>query len=94
MKDRTELIECMARAAAMISPTWAHIGWDNITTISREAFLQEMRIILTALEQAGCVVCPKVATEEMVTEANTCLPMTLQDVWYGFISASPFRSEV
>jgi len=61
MKTREDLIEVMARGVAASY----ELVWEELAEGARDYMLNDARTALTAIEAAGCVVVPKVATEEM-----------------------------
>lgn len=108
-KNRTELVELMARAIVRVrvenNSRWAKepFNEEQIQRAIDCAVASDLRghtewfpfanAALTALEQAGCVVVPREATEEMLENVNSdvCDIDEAERAYDEMLSASPFK---
>ncbi len=70
MKTREELIEIGAES---LFNDQCYGEWGTADKMVKEGYLRLFRYALTAIENAGCVVVPKVATEEMRNNIDAAL---------------------
>lgn len=73
-RNRTALVEVMARASNPAAWYWAEQTDSAMRLNAASLRSQAMRVadrILPALENAGCVVVPREATEEMLENVNS-----------------------
>lgn len=95
--DRDGLVELMARGAVVHrfgdGADDHQCGEGGSTVAEWTLRASDMEAALTAIESAGCMVVPVVATEEMIRAGDTCDFPVVMDIYHRMLNASPYRSK-